>query len=897
MVMKKLSYFLFLIIGLGGSSWGSSDTSPSSPDSGGPTGTLETMIVARGDITIDLDLQKLQASNSEAYELKRETVHFEVDPDSFFVLRAFNNALRGPRPGILRLIKKNGEKLPAALASVVNSNRLVLEKLHPGGRFDLVIRDGDGALALFNVEGHLYEYDATKRLLEINGGRLLISEEFANRLGRPALSGELVGEISIAATTAPIEITKIVDGESKSSTLPPRRRGGTPGRQTIVPGPDIIVGDMSELGQYGAAGTQVGLGIGTDSCNNGDQEVHFHELPDPDHPFVSQNLYRMSGGSNNSERLEQIGQAWVKHTFGADQFDDCEFGCIPAVGFITLGVGCSDAYLSSQNASQTNHSGALGSRAWINPYTGAFSVNPRPDNHTGHIHTGTSHRILVESNDLNPAMNPGATYYAEVQYDSPHEYAWCQSHPGECNMFNNASYRRYNVTMTTSFSFAPVGGTQSMSPATDVWPGAATVRIEPEPGVDGRAFVVYKVTNPSAGVWHYEYAIHNTNLDRSIQSFAVPLGAGVTVSNVGFHAPPNHPGFPNDGTLNNTGFSNAPWTPAQTSSEINWSTETFAQNQNANAIRFATMYNFRFDSNRPPQPVMATIGFFKNGSPITVEIMAPISDSASPTPTPAPLAQAVNLSTRMKVQTGEGVGIGGFIVSGNAPKRVLIRAIGPSLTAAGLPGVLADPALELHGPAPFVTINNNNWRDSQEAAIQATGIPPLDNLESAILATLDPGSYTAIVSGNGGSTGVALVEIYDLDPTVGKLVNISTRASVGRGDEVVIAGFILGSTGNGDTVVVRGLGPSLAASGVQNALANPALELRDGNGVVMISDNDWIDNPAQAADVSEAGLALTETAEAAISAVLQPGLYTAVLNGHFNTTGVGVVEIYDRGTP
>jgi hypothetical protein len=154
--------------------------------------------------------------------------------------------------------------------------------------------------------------------------------------------------------------------------------------------------------------------------------------------------------------------------------------------------------------------------------------------------------------------------------------------------------------------------------------------VEPEAGVDGRAFIVYKVTNPSAGVWHYEYAVHNQNLDRSIQSFSVPLGCGVTISNIGFHAPPNHPGFANDGTLNNQGYSNVAWLPNQTSSSVTWSCETFAENQNANAIRFGTLYNFRFDSSQPPASAMATVGFFKTGAPITVQIQAPMADPCNP---------------------------------------------------------------------------------------------------------------------------------------------------------------------------------------------------------------------------------------------------------------------------
>ena len=138
------------------------------------------------------------------------------------------------------------------------------------------------------------------------------------------------------------------------------------------------------------------------------------------------------------------------------------------------------------------------------------------------------------------------------------------------------------------------------------------------------------MTNPSAGVWHYEYAIYNENLDRAIQSFSVPLGCGITVSNLGFHAPLNHPGIANDGTLGDAGFSNAAWTSNQTANALSWNTETFAQNQNANAIRFGTLYNFRFDSNRPPQAANATIGFFKTGNPVTVAIQAPTPDTCIP---------------------------------------------------------------------------------------------------------------------------------------------------------------------------------------------------------------------------------------------------------------------------
>jgi hypothetical protein len=254
----------------------------------------------------------------------------------------------------------------------------------------------------------------------------------------------------------------------------------------------------------------------------------------------------------------------------------------------------------------------------------------------------------------------------------------------------------------------------------------------------------------------------------------------------------------------------------------------------------------------------------------------------------------------MRVQTGDNVGIGGFIITGSVPKHVLLRAIGPSLTQFGVPNALTDPVLELHGPGGFSTVLNDNWRDNpaQEAAILATGLAPTNNLESAIDATLSPGAYTGVVRGKNNAAGVALVEVFDINQAAAaKLANISTRAFVSIGDDIVIAGFILGNNSGNDRIIARGIGPSLAAFGVSPALANPTLELRDNNGTVVSSNNDWQDNPAQAAELTAAGLAPTNALESGIAATLPPGLYTALLAGLNNGTGVGLVEVYDRGGP
>jgi len=272
------------------------------------------------------------------------------------------------------------------------------------------------------------------------------------------------------------------------------------------------------------------------------------------------------------------------------------------------------------------------------------------------------------------------------------------------------------------------------------------------------------------------------------------------------------------------------------------------------------------------------------------------SPTLTPTPTPPGISQPVNLSTRMRVQTGDNVGIGGFIVTGVDPKQVLVRGIGPSLSGSGVPDPLADPVLELHGPTGFSTMTNDNWKDTQQVEIEATGLAPTNDLESAILVTLNPGAYTAVLSGKNNTTGIALVEAYDLSQAVAsKLANISTRGFVETGNDIMIAGFILGAHTDADRVIVRGIGPSLTGAGVPNALADPTLELRDDNGTVIIADNNWQDDPTQAAELMAAGLAPTDDLESGLAATLTPGVYTALLSGVNNTTGVGLVEVYDRG--
>lgn len=258
----------------------------------------------------------------------------------------------------------------------------------------------------------------------------------------------------------------------------------------------------------------------------------------------------------------------------------------------------------------------------------------------------------------------------------------------------------------------------------------------------------------------------------------------------------------------------------------------------------------------------------------------------------------LNISTRLDVQEGDNVGIGGFIITGVDQKTVLIRGLGPSLGGAGLPQILPDPFLELHDSTGAVIASNNDWQDTQQTEIANTGLAPGNLLEAAILKTLSPGSYTAIIKGNGNTnnTGVGLVEVYDVDLNSNStLGNISTRGFAGTGDNVMIGGEIvgrgLGANGSGSAnVLIRALGPSLAAFGISGALQDPVLELRDGNGALITSNDNWKDT--QQSQIQATGLAPSDDRESAILAILTKGNYTAVLLGKNNTTGVALIEAY-----
>jgi hypothetical protein len=298
------------------------------------------------------------------------------------------------------------------------------------------------------------------------------------------------------------------------------------------------------------------------------------------------------------------------------------------------------------------------------------------------------------------------------------------------------------------------------------------------------------------------------------------------------------------------------------------------------------------------------IGAFEVQLPSPTPTPTPPGSTPTPTPTPTP-GSLGNISTRLQVGTGNNVLFAGFIIQGSAPKTVLIRSAGPSLTSFGLPGALGNPQLELHDANSTIG-TNDDWQTTQlggvitsdqVAAIQNSGAAPLDPAEPAIIATLPAGGYTAIVQGVGGTQGVATVEVYDLSPNNGAtLANISTRGFIQTGDNVMIGGFIV--VGQASQVLIRATGPSLIPFGINNALTNPQLELHDANGTLAGND-DWqttqlggIITSDQSAAIQNSGLAPGNPAESAIIATLAPGSYTAIAQGVNGGTGVGLVEVF-----
>ena len=361
-------------------------------------------------------------------------------------------------------------------------------------------------------------------------------------------------------------------------------------------GPDVIVGDLNGMGLYGTVSGITAYAIGTTSCNIGDAQLLWISSNNQ-HPVIGQNLYRLKDG-----RFMMIGMSHLKHGFTALQQNLCATAQNPCQSSGTgsrLGIFCSDPYSTSLNASQSN----LGPRWQVNAATGFFNYPFFNASYPGTI----GRRLQVLTTDVTPAQNTGAIYFAEGHYVTPDDAA-------AGNGWNNASYRRvaFNTSLQPSFQSA----TQRTKPAIvgwqDVDPNVQLDYID-VPG-DGRVIVASRAYDNGDGTWRYEYAVHNLDSHLSGRGFSVPVGNS-TLTNVGFHSPFYHS---NDGHNGAAPFSNTPWASSNSGGVQSWMTDSFAQNPNANALRWGTTYSFWFTSSSAPEQSEATITMYRSGGPATI---------------------------------------------------------------------------------------------------------------------------------------------------------------------------------------------------------------------------------------------------------------------------------------
>jgi hypothetical protein len=385
-------------------------------------------------------------------------------------------------------------------------------------------------------------------------------------------------------------------------TPPPPCSGST--------GPDVIVGEVSDIENEGPTGALDAISLGTTSCNIGTVNLGWHANTNQ-HPVIGGCLYRYRVVSG-SGRFEQIGMSWLKHGFFALSNEVCCTNCQATDGS-ELGVNCADPYTANRNGSQSG----LGPRYQVNAHTGFFVYPPANPPFSG----TTARRCEYLLTDVD--LTAGVHYYGECQYITPDDAA-------AGNQNNNASYKELNVSGAASnpaFSFA--GSTHRAMSAIRAWPtvDSGAVINDVQVAGDGLFLVGFHATNLGGGQFHYEYAVYNMNGDRCGGSFSIPIPAGVTVSNIGFHDVTYRNG---DGNGNNN-FSSTDWTATQAGGALTWACETQAVNANANALRWGTTYNFRFDANTGPTTGAATIGLWKTGSPsnVTTNVDVPSGGATS----------------------------------------------------------------------------------------------------------------------------------------------------------------------------------------------------------------------------------------------------------------------------
>jgi hypothetical protein len=383
-------------------------------------------------------------------------------------------------------------------------------------------------------------------------------------------------------------------------------------------GPDVIVGDVYDISRDGAAGNITAYSIGTDSCNLGDVGVTWVSGTNQ-HPVISGTMYRLKTVSG-AAHFEQLGMSWYKHGFLATNQSFCG-ACSTAAGAQLGPHGCSDIYDSGLNGDQGN----MGARSELNATTGVF---PYPSIIVG-AGGAIGQRCQCFTADVDPAQNTGALYFADATYKVPDDAQFSHNGANATNGLNNVTYRQINASTLLGSPVFSAASHQQM-PGIQAWkdqdPTVTLVNADyldnsVGPNIVARFIAAAKATSLGGGQYHYEYAIYNLNADRSGGSFSVPIPAGAVITNVGFHAPFYHSGEVYDNTA---------WDSSVTSNAVTWTPHPFSPAANANALRWGSLYNFRFDANIAPGTGAATLGLFKVGSPSSLSIGGlPVPGTAS----------------------------------------------------------------------------------------------------------------------------------------------------------------------------------------------------------------------------------------------------------------------------
>ena len=449
-------------------------------------------------------------------------------------------------------------------------------------------RESGNEVAAFVLNPMKVGFDIERQKLLAEGMEVVISEALAKALNDASLAGQSVGTFTMEAELAWV-------GGDRPTPRPEvgTERGGNGGTVCGLPGTDVIVGDLIDISNYSSLNGMEAFAVGTTSCNIGSENLQWVASTN-EHPVIAQNMYRLKDG-----RYEQIGQSWLKHGFTALTENVCGCGCSGQGGSV-LGVGCSDPYCCGLNGSQAR----LGPRWEVNAHTG-FYPYPFTNGDQGSTGDSTYKRLQVPITDLDPAQDGGGTYFVEGQYIAADDAT-------AGNGDNNASYRQITLSGSgTSWSANLASTTQREQPGIRAWQDNDPSVVETDVRIPNEGLVILaaKSTDLGGGMWHYEYAVQNLNSDRSIRSFSVPIDSTATVTNIGFHDVHSHSGEP---------FDQTDWPGSFSGASVSWSTDSYSTNTNANAIRWGTMYNFRFDANRPPQATQVSLGIFKPGTPSAV---------------------------------------------------------------------------------------------------------------------------------------------------------------------------------------------------------------------------------------------------------------------------------------